>query len=70
MAEKTNLVTKGPENELGMVTKVAVTGVHIAHSCIYTHRGAMIMTDAVNVFNKLLPENYIQGIALWDSMFL
>lgn len=74
MSEKTNLVTdcriKGPENELGMVTKVAVIGVHIAHSCIYTHSGAMIMTDAVNVFNKLLSENYIQGTALWDSMFV
>lgn len=74
MSEKNNLVTdcrtKGSENELGMVTKVAVTDVHIAHSRIYTHRGTMIMTDAVNVFNKLLSENYVQGIVLWDSTFV
>lgn len=51
--------TRRTENELGMATKVAVAGMHTAHSCIY-NTGAMLMTEAVNVVsNKLASEKYI-----------
>lgn len=64
-----SITPEGPENEVGMATKVAEAGMGAVHSCIYNHRGATLRTEAGNmVSNNLVSEKNISRWYKYPNM--